>query len=556
VNQLPGVLPTDGRTVIFTFDSYLKPVDLYYESDDGSVIVAKDSLSFPTFVASNPLAPGEDRFSAYRQGSGVFSPQRNAFISSQSSAFKVETILTGKLFSDRGTWGDNVEEGGVQRVSILDLPVQPLQSIGQLQHVNLMDHPHYPALAFGNSFPSPHIKPEPESVSHNRVIDLFTIEGEGSKYGGLKDSEKAFIDLSYFANDALWDGFFFSSIAPLEGDTTFNDPDLSGNIVDRVEQFVAGTRRLNNPRMELFRTSEETDAQVRDRLQVYDRSAARLLVGGSFNVNSASVEAWRAFLGGLNESEVLSYDGSNLDSLKIDQAAAFLRHSLPPDQPSLQGDYQEDETWQGYKALDEDELDELAAKIVEQIRERAELLGGSTPQPFASLAAFVNRMPYSTDEDHRARGLLQQSIDTAGINDNLFDDAEEKMASEDLDSGALNTLFDDTGDDLFKPFRNQDFQLSSAAAAPGYLLQSDVLQALAPYLSVRSDTFRIRTYGEVLDPVTGESEGKAWLEAIVQRTPEPVIPATGTPDEPETVNSDLGRRYKIVKVNWLNKDQI
>jgi hypothetical protein len=25
VNQLPGVLPTDGRTVIFTFDSYLKP---------------------------------------------------------------------------------------------------------------------------------------------------------------------------------------------------------------------------------------------------------------------------------------------------------------------------------------------------------------------------------------------------------------------------------------------------------------------------------------------------------------------------------------------------
>jgi hypothetical protein len=42
-------------------------------------------------------------------------------------------------------------------------------------------------------------------------------------------------------------------------------------------------------------------------------------------------------------------------------------------------------------------------------------------------------MPYSTDEDHRARGLLQQSIDTAGINDNLFDDAVEN-GFEDLDS--------------------------------------------------------------------------------------------------------------------------
>jgi hypothetical protein len=73
---------------------------------------------------------------------------------------------------------------------------------------------------------------------------------------------------------------------------------------------------------------------------------------------------------------------------------------------------------------------------------------------------------------------------------------------------------------------------------------------------VRSDTFRIRTYGEVLDPVTGESEGKAWLEAIVQRTPVPVVARSGSPDEPETVSSDLGRRYRIVKVNWLDEDQI
>jgi hypothetical protein len=392
------------------------------------------------------------------------------------------------------------------------------------------------------------------------VLNTFPINPkEGYQYGGQEDAEKVFIDLSYFANDALWDGFFFSSIAPLEGDTTFNEPDLSGKIVDPVEQFVAGTRKLNNPRMELFRTSEESDAQVQERLTTYDRSGARLFVDGSFNVNSTSVEAWRAFLGGLNDSE-LTFNGSGVGTLTVDKPAAFFRHVQPPNSSVLDGDYIDPETWRGYSVLDEDELDDLASKIVEQIRERTRERGGSTPQPFASLATFVNRLPNSSNDVHKARGLLQAAIDEAGINDALMDDAVERVDASLLDEGALNDLFDDgttnQGTDFYKPFANQDFQLSSAAAAPGYLLQSDVLQALAPYLSVRSDTFRIRTYGEVLDPVTGESEGKAWLEAIVQRTPVPVVARSGSPDEPETVSSDLGRRYRIVKVNWLDEDQI
>jgi hypothetical protein len=555
VNSLPGVGPTDARTVIFSFDSYLKPVELLYPSADGSVeYAAQEALGFPAFVASNPLSPGEDRFSAYRQGSGIFSPQRNAYMSSQSSVINPDTLMTGALNADRGIWGDTVNGGQTNRITPLDLPSAPMQSLGQLQHANLLDQPHYPALAIGNAFPSPFL------TGNDTIYNLFSLDrAEGFQYGGQSDSEKAFIDLSYFANQTLWDGYFFSSIAPLETDASFDNRDLAGNIVDTVEQFVAGTRKLNNPRIALYRASGESDTEVGTRLQAYERSAARLLVGGSFNVNSASVEAWRTFLGGLNEAEVLAYDGNSLDSLKISQPAAFLRHAVPSDEVSLQGDYQDAETWQGHKALDADELNELAVKIVEQIRERAEVLGGVTPQPFTSLGAFINRMPYSTDEDHRARGLLQQSIDTAGINDNLFDDAVEQMDAANLDSSRLDTLFNtswNASEKHYRPFENQDFQLSSAAAAPGYLLQSDVLQALAPYLSVRSDTFRIRTYGEVLDPVTGESEGKAWLEAIVQRTPVPVVARSGSPDEPETVSSDLGRRYKIVKVNWLDEDQI
>ena len=35
---------------------------------------------------------------------------------------------------------------------------------------------------------------------------------------------------------------------------------------------------------------------------------------------------------------------------------------------------------------------------------------------------------------------------------------------------------------------------------PGQLLQGDILQALSPFMTVRSDTFTIRAYGESRDP--------------------------------------------------------
>jgi hypothetical protein len=383
VNAFPGVLPSDGRTVIFTFDSYLKPVKLLHPSEDSSVeSAARQALGFPAFVASNPLAPGEDRYSAYRQGAGIFSAQRNAYISSQSTDINPDRLMTGALNADRGIWGDSINDGTTNRISILELPVHPLQSLGQLQHVNLMDQPHYPALAIGNAFPSLFIGPNVNS--NDRVLDVYSLAdgSEGYQHGGLNGAEKAFIDLSYFANHALWDGYFFSSIAPLETDASYDDADVSGDVDAAIDAFLDGSRLLNNPRVELYRSAAETDAATKARLEAYDRSGARLLVDGSFNVNSTSVEAWRAFLGGLNKSEILAYDGSNINSLKINHSAAFLRQSLPSDEESLQGDYQDSETWQGYKALDADELDDLAEALVAQIRARTHALGGGTPQPF------------------------------------------------------------------------------------------------------------------------------------------------------------------------------
>jgi hypothetical protein len=131
--------------------------------------------------------------------------------------------------------GDSISGGTTNNVAVLDLPVHPINSLGQLQHANLMDQPHYPALAIGNAFPSPFL-PGNDSIYH-----LFTVGAdEGYQHGGLNGAEKAFIDLSYFANNALWDGYFFSSIAPLETDGSYDDPDVSGNIGSAIDAFLDG----------------------------------------------------------------------------------------------------------------------------------------------------------------------------------------------------------------------------------------------------------------------------------------------------------------------------
>ena len=57
----------------------------------------------------------------------------------------------------------------------------------------------------------------------------------------------------------------------------------------------------------------------------------------------------------------------------------------------------------------------------------------------------------------------------------------------------------------------------------GSITQANVLRALAPRLSARSDTFRIRAYGEVRDS-SDNIIAMAMCEAVVQRLPEYVDP--------------------------------
>ena len=84
------------------------------------------------------------------------------------------------------------------------------------------------------------------------------------------------------------------------------------------------------------------------------------------------------------------------------------------------------------------------------------------------------------------------------------------------------------------------------------------LQALSPSMTVRSDTFTIRAYGESLNPNTGEIATKAWCEAVIQRYPDPVAPDPDKSylEELALPSSPHGRVFHITRFRWLSENEI
>lgn len=67
------------------------------------------------------------------------------------------------------------------------------------------------------------------------------------------------------------------------------------------------------------------------------------------------------------------------------------------------------------------------------------------------------------------------------------------------------------------------------------------LAVMGGALTVRSDTFRIRAYGDSVNPATGSIESQAYCEAIVQRKDFPL---------------PTGRRFVVQSFRWLTPDDI
>ena len=113
--------------------------------------------------------------------------------------------------------------------------------------------------------------------------------------------------------------------------------------------------------------------------------------------------------------------------------------------------------------------------------------------PFLSLEEFVNRQ-LSTDKELAARGALQAALDdpTVDVNKELKYISNEMTQDK---AKAFYTTIKGTPDGGF-PEAAVGY---SGFAAPGWVTQADLLRPMAPYITPRSDTFRIRGYGESVD---------------------------------------------------------
>ena len=78
--------------------------------------------------------------------------------------------------------------------------------------------------------------------------------------------------------------------------------------------------------------------------------------------------------------------------------------------------------------------------------------------------------------------------------------------------------------------------LATGANKPGWVMQSDILSPLAPVSAARSDTFTIRVLGET----SSSNTARAWIELVVQRTPDYIKPDLDPPHHrPHEPHKDL-----------------
>lgn len=433
--------------------------------------------------------------------------------------------------TNRGYFGSGLgAEHGLTASPMYVIPTNPMVSLGQFQAANLISaiKPPFFNYPLGNSFAHPLLDSD-EVVSGN------------------------FVDHSYLLNQRLWDSFYFSGLSKGRGSDNRQALrdffDGESTLTPRLQPHLGGGRSAEEIVSELARDPEFASREI----------AANQMLMGPFNVHSTSVKAWKSLLMSTYEVGVPTRDGQEHE---IDGSSAFSR-LLPSYSDGLNdlaqaagsGDVGNDglrraQRWLGFHRITEEQAELLAEEIVEQIKLRC----AEDEGPFLSFAEFVNRRVGKARENFTEKGVLQTAIDLTN------DPQRESSRPGEGVEGQLFSLEDGVG------INNIDARVPNPAAlqgntadgSPATLIQGDLLQHLGSVLTVRSDTFRIRAYGNSVAR-NGKVEAEAWCEAIVQRIPEFVDAeqTAGTPfDELNTVNKNFGRRFQVVSFRWLSGEEV
>lgn len=524
------------------------------------------------------------------------------------------------------------ERPGDLFVGLSELPVRlarrpnsNILSLGQFQQINLSPYAWQPAFPIGNSWAGIYNDREAIAGIHSRRPGIasrwtnaspvsrqpqnlpnsmaFSITASGQP--NVQVPANSMLDMSYVLNENLWDRYFLSTI-----------PASPSPAVP-----------LPNSRHRYADSAATAGAELTD----FDTAAAHVRNHGALNVNSTSVEAWKALLSAFRDLSL----GDNPDDTApvartLDPIGDSIRFTLTGINSSHIGATSTNKDYErilnGFRYLDDTMIQALAERIVDEVRLRG---------PFFSMGDFVNRRlnaPQGSNQSgtpwftartqgwisttgrvqtlnnmldfldpsydpfvglHGLTGPLQRAIDLSGINggvnhpdlgpagtgnsnnqDGVFSPKIRNSSQGALDTkneflsngigGAGNVVDRHTHEPSIRGHIDTEHLAGAPAGevgflmqgTPGFITQGDLLAMLGPALTARGDTFLIRTYGDRTDSTGATVQARAYLEAVVQRVPEPVTPAATTGPDAWRPDDPFGRRFEIIRVRWLIPEEI
>ncbi|WP_169305297.1 hypothetical protein [Coraliomargarita akajimensis] len=446
---------------------------------------------------------------------------------------------------------------GTDSLVLFESPKSTPLSIGNLMHAHLtnVDIISPDVDGWRNNFQTPQMAPTYAIGNSFSSINIFDLDGTYADYTDGKykhpqtgGQDGAHYDFSYRLNDLLWDRFFFSSIQPDE---------------DLPVPFVLPNQRMVN--------RGGDDAVNANILKDPNTAATALAVEGGFNVNSTSVAAWESVLGAMRGVEHLGSQQANTDE------HTYTRLTAPGVSGILEPDYSDRaEITTGFRALSDAQITDLAEAIVREVRIRRSYYG----YPFSSLSEFINRSINTADINANDRerfaycGALQHAIDQSGVNG--APGLDEDWGT----TGGADGMWDSSYSFGNVPGGTGEYDSKALEVIKrrpylegivGTIMQADILSKIGSQITTRSDTFKIRSYGDVVDPVSQNVTSEAYYEIVVQRVPDYVDSSSNNADDgsididgnplPLTsalnaTNSQMGRRFEIVSMRWLTADEI
>ena len=477
-------------------------------------------------------------------------------------------------------------------------------SLGQFQQVNLSPYFWQPSFPIGNSFAAPYTDRESIAGLNSRGIG-----GEQGKMPGkvANDVNNTTMDLSYLLNENLWDRYFLSSIPQTETFST-TSPLANGRMRFRNDTVpsVTQARNFDTAAAYLYNFGalnvNSTSVEAWKSLL----SAFRGLAFANNDTRSPSESGSSIVISRTLDpiQNQIGYTSGTMNAADIGAVASN------KDYKTVLG---------GFRYLTDSMIQTLAERIVDEVRLRGPFLSladfvnrrlaapqGSNDQTSKWYDARTNayvRLPHPLHNSYMdpaydpfiglqgLTGALERAIQLSGINggvnnpgptqnDRIYSiniknsgGAAAKTSSNQWDTHyknvpsdpvlRYNTYSTHTQEPAFRSHLDMEHIAAAPTGeagqlfdgAPGFVTQGDLLSMIGSAITPRGDTFIVRAYGDTINK-TGKVLARAYVEAVVQRVPDPVTPA-GTSGEDQWRPTDkFGRKFKIIKLRWLNPEEI